>query len=169
TADGVDPVLVLAPVVMTTAASLLVLRALPLAARLVHPPARRGTGLVLPLGGWQVARRAARQAGPTLLVTLALAVAALSGTALALLDRGDHDQAVFAVGADLRIDPGDRLDPGERRAAYTALPGARAATPVVETHGYLGQSWVTVTAVNTGDGPAPALRPDLADRPVADL
>ncbi len=169
TGGGVDPVLVLAPVAMTCAAALLVLRALPLAARITDPLARRGTGLVLPLGGWQIARRAARHAGPALLVTLALAVAALSSTALAILDRGDHDQAVFQVGSDLRIEPGDGLAPGERRTAYAALPGARAVTPVVDTNGYLGQSWVTVTGIHTTRGPAPALRPDLSDRPVADL
>ncbi|WP_328491862.1 ABC transporter permease [Streptomyces sp. NBC_00414] len=169
TGGGVDPVLVLAPVAMTCAAALLVLRALPLAARITDPLARRGTGLVLPLGGWQIARRAARHAGPALLVTLALAVAALSSTALAILDRGDHDQAVFQVGADLRIDPGRQLATAERRAAYTALPGARAVTPVVDANGYLGQSWTTVTGINTARGPAPTLRPDLGDRPVSEL
>ncbi|WP_328767421.1 ABC transporter permease [Streptomyces sp. NBC_00286] len=169
TGGGVDPVLVLAPVAMTCAAALLVLRALPVLARVTEPLARRGTGLVLPLGGWQIARRAARHAGPALLVTLALAVAALSSTALAILDRGDHDQAVFRVGSDLRIDPGERLAPAERRAAYAALPGARVVTPVVDTNGYLAQSWVTVTGINTARGPAPALRPDLSDRPVSEL
>ncbi|UPZ26899.1 ABC transporter permease [Streptomyces sp. LRE541] len=169
TGTGVDPVLILAPVAMTCAAALLVLRALPPAARLADPLARRGTGLVLALGGWQIARRAAQHAGPALLVTLALAVAALSSTALAILDRGDHDQAVFQVGADLRIDPGRRLPVAERRAAYAALPGAKAVTPVIDANGYLGQSWTTVTGINTARGPAPALRPDLADRPVSEL
>ncbi|MEW2402383.1 ABC transporter permease [Streptomyces sp. NPDC046862] len=169
TDGGVDPVLVLAPVAMTCAAALLALRALPLLARFTDPLARRGTGLVLPLGAWQIGRRAARHAGPALLVTLALAVAALSSTALAILDRGDHDQAVFQVGSDLRIEPSDRLATGERRTAYTALPGARSVTPVVDTNGYIGQSWITVTGIDTARGPAPALRPDLADRPVPDL
>ncbi|WP_228034397.1 ABC transporter permease [Streptomyces spongiae] len=169
TDGGVDPVLVLAPVAMTCAAALLVLRALPLLARFTDPLARRGTGLVLPLGAWQIGRRAARHAGPALLVTLALAVAALSSTALAILDRGDHDQAVFTVGSDLRIEPSDRLATGERRTTYAALPGARSVTPVVDTNGYIGQSWITVTGIDTARGPAPALRPDLTDRPVADL
>lgn len=102
-------------------------------------------------------------------MTLALAVAALSSTALAILDRGDHDQAVFRVGADLRIVPGERLATAERRAAYGALPGAGAVTPLVEANGYLGQSWVSVTGINTARGPAPALRSDLSDRPVSKL
>ncbi|WP_234362922.1 ABC transporter permease [Streptomyces formicae] len=167
--DGVDPVLVLAPVVMTVAAALLALRLLPLAARLVDPLARRGKGFVLPLGGWQLGRRAARHAGPALVVTLALAVAALSSTALAILDRGDRDQAAFQVGADVRIEPGDGTPPGERRAAYEGLPGAEAVTPVVTSDAYIGQEAVSVTAVNTARGPVPSLRRDLADRPVRDL
>ncbi|WP_157868825.1 FtsX-like permease family protein, partial [Streptomyces atriruber] len=167
--SGVDPVLVLVPVTMTVAAALLVLRLLPLLARLVDPLALRGRGLVLPLGGWQVGRRAARHAGPALVVTLALAVAALSSTALAVLDRGDRDQAVFRVGADLRVEPGEGVPPGERRAAYEALPGAESVTPVVTSEGYVGQDAVAVTAIDTRRGPAPALRRDLADRPVGEL
>ncbi|MGW7073820.1 FtsX-like permease family protein [Streptomyces sp. NPDC054866] len=169
TGDGVDPVLVFAPVVMTTAAALLVLRLLPFLTRAVDPLARRGRGLVLPLGGWQIARRAARHAGPALVVTLALAVAALSSTALAILDRGDRDQAAFQVGADLRIEPGESVPAGERRATYGALPGVESVTPVVTTEGYIGQDAVAITGINTGRGPVPSLRGDLAERPVREL
>ncbi|WP_237773247.1 ABC transporter permease [Streptomyces luteocolor] len=167
--SGVDPVLVLAPVAMTVAAALLVLRLLPLLARAVDPLARRGAGLVLPLGGWQFARRAARHAGPALVVTLALAVAALSSTALAVLDRGDRDQAAFRVGADLRVEPGDGVPPERRRTAYERLPGAEAVTPVITSDAYVGQDAVAVTAINTRRGPVPWLRGDLADRPLGDL
>lgn len=167
--SGVDPVLILAPVAMTVAAALLALRLLPLLARVIDPLARRGRGLVLPLGGWQIGRRAARHAGPALVVTLALAVAALSSTALAVLDRGDRDQAAFQVGADLRVVPGDGVAPAERRAAYEALPGAEAVTPVITSEGFVGQDAVAVTAVNTERGPVPSLRGDLADSPVREL
>lgn len=169
TGDGVDPVLVFAPVVMTTAAALLALRLLPFLTRAIDPLARRGRGLVLPLGGWQLGRRAARHAGPALVVTLALAVAALSSTALAILDRGDRDQAAFQVGADLRIEPGESVPAGERRATYGALPGVDAVTPVVTMEGFIGQDAVAVTGVNTGWGPVPLLRDDLAERPVREL
>ncbi|MEV8022167.1 ABC transporter permease [Streptomyces sp. NPDC086554] len=169
TGGSVDPVLVFAPVVMTTAAALLVLRLLPLLTRAIDPLARRGKGLVLPLGGWQIGRRAARHAGPALVVTLALAVAGLSSTALAVLDRGDQDQAAFRVGADLRIEPGESVPSGARRVTYGALPGVTAVTPVVTTEGYIGQDAVAVTGVNTGRGPVPSLRADLADRPLREL
>ncbi|SDK30623.1 ABC transporter permease [Streptomyces indicus] len=161
-ASAVDPVLVLAPVLMTAAAALLVLRLLPPAARLLDPLARRGTGFVLPLGGWQLGRRAAGHAGPTLVVTLALAVAALSSTALVILDRGDQDQAAFQVGSDLRIEPSDRLAADQRRGAYEALPGVRELTPASEVDVSVGQRAVGLTAVNTAADALPTLDP--ADR-----
>lgn len=185
---SVDPVLVLAPVLMTTAATLLSLRLLPLAAPLIDRAARRSTGLVSALGGWQVGRRAARHAGPALLMTLALAVAALSTTALGILDRGVRDQAAFSTGADIRVVPqpdGGQAPPVERRhAVYAALPGVRAVTPVTETALTAGDTPVDVEGVNTaavlptqrsgaagsaGGGPVPAIRGDLTDRPVAQL
>jgi predicted lysophospholipase L1 biosynthesis ABC-type transport system permease subunit len=168
---GIDPVLVLAPVTMTCAAALLALRLLPLAARFTEPLARRGRGLVLPLGGWQVGRRASGHAGPTLVVALALAVGALSSTSLAILDKGDHDQAVFAVGSDLSIVPDHAGGPpaAERRARYAGLPGAGALSPVFDTGATYGQQLVGITSLNTGAGPVPALRPDLAEQPLAEL
>jgi hypothetical protein len=181
---SVDPVLVLAPVVMTTAATLLSLRLLPLAAPLIDRAARRSTGLVPALGGWQVGRRAARHAGPALLMTLALAVAALSTTALGILDRGVRDQAAFSTGADVRVVPqtdGGQAPPiQQRHSVYAALPGVRAVTPVTEVGLTAGDTPVDVEGVNTaavpatqrsgaGGGPLPAIRADLTDRPAADL
>lgn len=181
---SVDPVLVLAPVLMTTAATLLALRLLPLAAPLIDAAARRGAGLVVPLGGWQVGRRAARHAGPALLMTLALAVAALSTTALGILDRGAHDQALFATGADIKVLPppdGGHAPPTERRhAAYAALPGVAAVTPVTDLTLEAGDTPVTLDGINTAailatqragspGGPAPAIRSDLTDASVASL
>ncbi len=169
--SGVDPVLVLAPVTMTCASALLVLRLLPVAARITEPLAGRGRGLVLPLGGWQVGRRASGHAGPLLVVALALAVGALSSTSLAMLDSGDHDQAQYEVGSDLAITPhpSGGAAPGERRAAFAALPGARAVTPVFESRGTLSDESVGITSLNTSTGPAPAFRSDLLDKPVAGL
>ncbi|MBC9713251.1 ABC transporter permease [Streptomyces sp. TRM66268-LWL] len=151
-ASTVDLVLVFAPVMMTAAAAVLVLRLLPPAARLFDPLAQRGTGFVLPFGGWQLGRRAAGHAAAALVVTLALAVAALSSTALVILDRGDQDQASFQVGSDLRIDPSDRLADDRRRDAYAQSPGIRAVTPVTEVDASVAQQSVGVTAVNTGSG-----------------
>ncbi|MFI0938048.1 FtsX-like permease family protein [Streptomyces sp. NPDC021020] len=181
---SVDPVLILTPVLMTAAATLLSLRLLPLAAPLIDRAARRASGFVLPLGGWQVGRRAARHTGPALLMTLALAVGSLGVTALAILDRGAHDQATFAVGGDLRVTPPvqtlGKVPPlAQRHDVYAGLPGITAVTPVTELPLSRGNQVLTAEGVNTaailatqkdsGTGPVPAVRSDLTDRPPADL
>ena len=180
---SVDPVLVLTPVVMTGAATLLSLRLLPLTAPLIDRLARRSAGFVLPLGGWQVGRRAARHTGPALLMTLALAVGALSVTALAVLDRGARDQAAFNTGADLRIAPplmsAERVPNTAQRAdVYASLPGVAAVTPVTDVGMQRGSDTMNVEGVNTsamaaarrdGGGSLPAVRSDLTDQPSAEL
>lgn len=132
---AVDPVLVLAPVVACVAASLLLFRLMPLTSRLLDRYGRRRTGLVLPLAGWQLSRRSARNAGPVLLMCLAAAVGALASTALACLDGLALDQARFTVGADVRVDTsaGGGYAPSVLAGAYRALPGATAVTPVTLT------------------------------------
>ncbi|MEV6106418.1 ABC transporter permease [Streptomyces sp. NPDC051940] len=174
---SLDPVLILAPVAMTAATVLLSLRLMPLAGRAVDRLARRASGLVLPLGGWQLGRRTQGHAGPVLLVALALAVASLSGTALAILDRGDQDQAVFRTGADLRAEPGDDAagftPRSGRHSRYAALPGVAAVTPVVSLSTLVGAESAGITALDTAgiaatqragspSGPVPAFRADLA-------
>ncbi|WP_407561701.1 FtsX-like permease family protein [Streptomyces sp. 184] len=169
----VDPVVVLAPVALTAATVLLALRLLPLAARAADRLARRSGGLVLPLGGWHLGRRAAGHAGPALLVALALAIAALGATALAVLDHGDRDQAAFAVGADLGVEAGQEgagfVPRAERHASYGRLPGIAAATPVVDWDVTVGTSFAGMTALDSAEvlptlrtgadaGPVPAVR-----------
>ncbi|MBO0513263.1 ABC transporter permease [Streptomyces beijiangensis] len=176
----VDPVLVLVPVVVTVAATLLTLRLLPFAEYGAAWLARRSAGLVLPLGGWQVSRRATRQAGPALLMVLALAVGALTTSALVMLDRSNTDRARFQVGADLRVQP-DEFTAGAvsgpaRHSAYSALPGITAATPVVDVPVAVAGDSAGVTAIDTQAvsptlgreaGAVPALRGDLKGKDTA--
>ncbi|MFG1808442.1 FtsX-like permease family protein [Streptomyces sp. NPDC049040] len=181
---SVDPVLILTPVLMTAAATLLSLRLLPLAAPLIDRAARRAAGFVLPLGGWQIGRRAARHTGPALLMTLALAVGALGVTALAILDRSAADQAAFDVGGDLRIaaplqSVGKVPPTSQRHDVYAALPGTAAVTPVTDLPLNRGQSGLSAEGVNTSavaatqgsadSGPVPAIRSDLTGEPAAGL
>ena len=132
---GVDPVLVLVPAVAALAASLLLLRLLPPAASVLDRFGRMRRGLVLSLAGWQLGRRSARNAGPVVLMCLAVAVGALATTALAGLDQLAGDQARFTVGADVRADQRDTLSapPEVLRSALAALPGVTAVTPVTDT------------------------------------
>ncbi|MFC1440404.1 ABC transporter permease [Streptacidiphilus sp. N1-10] len=152
---AVDPVLVLAPVVACVAASLLLFRLMPLTSRLLDRYGRRRTGLVLPLAGWQLSRRSARNAGPVLLMCLAAAVGALASTALACLDGLALDQAAFTVGADVRVDTsaGGGYAPSVLAGAYRALPGVTAVTPVTLTP-VTSAAGTTLQIVGTDSGTA---------------
>ncbi|MFE3032334.1 FtsX-like permease family protein [Streptomyces canus] len=130
-----DPVLVLVPALVAGASALLLLRLLPLASLLLDVFARRSRGLVLALAGWQLSRRAARNAGPVVLMCLAVSVSAFATTELACLNGLASEEAAFTVGADVRISPSaaDSYPSPVLGAAYRALPAVRAVTPVTQS------------------------------------
>ncbi|WP_449352960.1 FtsX-like permease family protein [Streptomyces shaanxiensis] len=130
-----DPVLVLVPALVAGAAALLLLRLLPLTARLLDVFARRSRGLVLALAGWQVSRRAARNAGPVALMCLAVSVSTFATTALACLGGLTWEQAAFTVGADVRISSSgaDTYPSSVLGTAYRGLPAVTAVTPVTQS------------------------------------
>ncbi|MEV5952243.1 ABC transporter permease [Streptomyces sp. NPDC051987] len=151
-----DPVLVLVPALVAGAAALLLLRLLPLTSRLLDTLGRRGRGLVLALAGWQVSRRAGRNAGPVVLMCLAVSVSAFATTALACLNGLASEEAAFAVGADVRISPAaqDSYPAAVLGAAYRALPGVTSVTPVTQSTVNL-PGGATEQLVGTIGGPAP--------------
>jgi len=151
-----DPVLVLVPTLVAGAAALLLLRLLPLTSLLLDAFGRRSRGLVLALAGWQLSRRAARNAGPVVLMCLAVSVSAFATTALACLGGLASEQAAFTVGADVRVDPSadDGYPSAVLAAAYRALPGVTAVTPVTRSTVNL-PGGATEDLVGTIGGPAP--------------
>ncbi|CAG7618326.1 ABC transporter permease [Actinacidiphila bryophytorum] len=159
---AVDPVLVLVPALVGGAAALLLLRLLPLTSRLLDVLGRRSRGLVLALAGWQLSRRAARNAGPVALMCLAVSVSAFATTALACLGGLASEQAAFTVGADVRAvsSKQDSYPAAVLGSAYRALPGVTAVAPVTRTTANLpGGS--TETLVGTVAGPAPRTAPEV--------
>ncbi|MEU9156069.1 ABC transporter permease [Streptomyces sp. NPDC048417] len=151
-----DPVLVLVPTLVAGAAALLLLRLLPLTSLLLDAFGRRSRGLVLALAGWQLSRRAARNAGPVVLMCLAVSVSAFATTALACLGGLASEQAAFTVGADVRISPSadDGYPSSVLGAAYRALPAVTAVTPVTQSTVNL-PGGATENLVGTIGGPAP--------------
>ncbi|MFF5300982.1 ABC transporter permease [Streptomyces sp. NPDC013161] len=151
-----DPVLVLVPTLVAGAAALLLLRLLPLTSLLLDAFGRHSRGLVLALAGWQLSRRAARNAGPVVLMCLAVSVSAFATTALACLGGLASEQAAFTVGADVRIDPSadDGYPSAVLASAYRALPGVTSVTPVTQATVNL-PGGATEDLVGTIGGPAP--------------
>ncbi|WP_329259366.1 ABC transporter permease [Streptomyces sp. NBC_01478] len=153
---SVDPVLVLVPTLVAGAAALLLLRLLPLTSLLLDAFGRRSRGLVLALAGWQLSRRAARNAGPVVLMCLAVSVSAFATTALASLGGLASEEAAFTVGADVRIAPSadDGYPSAVLGAAYRALPGVTRVAPVTRSTVNL-PGGTTEDLVGTVAGPAP--------------
>jgi hypothetical protein len=161
---GLDPLLVLAPVLGVLAATAVALRLLPVATRLgVRWAARRDSFPGL-LGMWQADRRP--HAGPVLLLVLAVASAVLAPAVAATWQRSQHDQATRMVGADLRLD-GWRVEQGPP-VAPSALSGA--VMPVHRTPAFLEGGRSTLLALDSDRAPGVALvRDDLSGTPVEEL
>lgn len=151
-----DPVLVLVPTLVAGAAALLLLRLLPLASLALDAFGRRSRGVVLALAGWHLGRRAARNAGPVVLMCLAVSVSAFATTALACLGALATEEAAFTVGADVRISPSaDGSYPTSvLSSAYRALPAVTSVRPVTRATVNL-PGGATEDLVGTIGGPAP--------------
>jgi predicted lysophospholipase L1 biosynthesis ABC-type transport system permease subunit len=169
---GVDPVLVSAPVLALAAGTAILLRVLPLAARIADRAAARGRGLSVAVASWQLSRRPLRQAGPALLAVLAVATAVIALAEHSSWQRSARDQAAFTVGADERV----TMPPGaqfgmEQVTDITAAPGVTASTPAVRIAAALpsGQ-YVNLLGLNlrAAAGIVP-LRPSGASSPAAML
>ncbi|HXW44717.1 MAG TPA: FtsX-like permease family protein, partial [Streptosporangiaceae bacterium] len=167
---GIDPILVIAPVLALTAGTLVMLRLLPWLVRLAERLASRGRGIIVPAAAWLISRRALRQAGPALLTVLAVATAVITIGEAASWQRSVSDQARFDVGADTRIvlPTGAPLPIGSV-SSVTAAHGVQAATPVVRTPFTLASNApAQLLALNASTAPAIVpLRRDLDIVPAA--
>ncbi|HEU5159990.1 MAG TPA: ABC transporter permease [Streptosporangiaceae bacterium] len=148
---GVDPFIVAGPALALLAGAALVLRIVPIVARVAERVTSRREALAPALGAWQVSRRPLRYTGPALLLVMAIAVGVLSVLAGVTWRHSQLDQADFQAGADLRISPardGAGPAPLGQGAAFGALPGVTAASPVLRKRSSAGNQEVTVLAVD---------------------
>ena len=163
TADGVDPVLVLAPALALAGATLLLVRLVPMAARIGERWAGARRGLLGPLVTWEVSRRPSRFTGAMLLSVLAVATGVFALTMHASWNRSQLDQAAFQSGSDVRVQMVTAAPVDAATIAGSA--DVTAATPVAISSLQGG----TAVAVNADSASAIALRPDLSQQPVASL
>ncbi|WP_432079243.1 FtsX-like permease family protein [Streptomyces sp. YPW6] len=129
---GIDPLLVTAPALALLAGTVLTLRLLPPAAKLVERRAAKGRGLPAALAGWQFSRRPLRGAGPVLLLVLSVAMGMLAIGQSASWNRSQSDQADFGSGASVRLVGGHGSGPAVA-GTYGGLDGVRQAAPAHRT------------------------------------
>jgi ABC-type antimicrobial peptide transport system permease subunit len=135
---GIDPVLALAPALALAAGSVATLRLLPLAARAADWLAVRGSRLTASLASWRFSRMPVRQGGAALLLTLAVATGTLTLAQHASWLKSASDQAAFATGGDVQVDPAAPLEPGGA-GAVTAARGVTHAMAVAENQASPGE------------------------------
>lgn len=118
---GLDPLVVLAPLLISLASAAAVLRLFPLPMLLLQRFFRRQRGLIEFLGSARATRQSAVGFAPILALVIGIAVAVLSAVLLTTLRQGVTAASVSQVGADLRIDRPEMSQDDVRRVA--ALPG----------------------------------------------
>ncbi len=163
---GLDPVLIAAPTLALAAISVLLLRAVPVTARLADRVSARARGIGTALAAWELGRRPVRQAGPVVLTVFTVAAGTLALAQYSSWQRSAHDQAAFATGAEVRVDEPAAI-PLDTVAAVTRARGVIAATPVsVVDAGSNGE----LLAVGAETAPTTVLlRRDLSALPAAEL
>ena len=163
---GIDPVVAVAPVLALAGLAIIPLRGLPLLARLADKATDRGRRLAAAMVSWQIARRPIRQAGPALLLVIAVATATLALAGYASWRQSAADQAAFAVGSDVRVDSADQLPLGAT-GAITRAPGVTAATSASLASIGNGDQLIALEASTARQ--AILLRPDLSALPRSTL
>ena len=162
----IDPVLALAPALALAAGSVATLRLLPLAARLADWLAVRGRRLTAPLACWQLSRMPLRQASAALLLTMAVATSTLALAQHASWLRSASDQAAFANGGDVQVDPPAPLDPGDAGAVTVARGVTHAMAVAGENPGATSE----VLALDAAQAaPVVRLRADESPQPAGAL
>jgi hypothetical protein len=157
-AGGAAPaVLLLLPGLVAFAAAVVASRFLPGAGRLF---ARRGARDVR-LAGVSVARSPGAAGVAAAFLALAVGLAVLAVAYRSTLQTGEHDQAAYAVPADVLVRedlralvPVTRAAPLER---YSAIPGVEAAYPVLRSSASAGPA-ASVSGVTVLGVPGPAIR-----------
>ncbi|HEY1387736.1 MAG TPA: FtsX-like permease family protein [Ktedonobacterales bacterium] len=150
-----SPLLLLTPALLLLAGGLLLLRVVPLAARLGSRFASRGRGLTALLAFAQIERSPTRYARMTLLLVLAVGLGLFALTFDASLTRNVQDRTAYAAGADFRLMttlPIAVNNTDSYLAQLRKLPSVVAATPLLRTVGR--------TSLDLGGQPAEVLGVD---------
>ena len=172
---GIDPFLVAAPALLLLTGALLSLRLVPLAAVLVERVVPSTHGPVTALGFWQLARRPRAYARSVLLLVLAVAIGVFAATYSRTWHRSQIDQAQYAAGADLLVEPSavaGAPQPSELGSAYQAL-GAESVLPAATFPFDLGrfstESGNLLALDARGADAVVGVRDDFASRPLGEL
>ncbi|MGE5333108.1 MAG: ABC transporter permease [Nitrososphaerota archaeon] len=136
--QGNSPLLLVTPALLLLAGGLLLLRFVPVFARLGARVASRGRGLTVLLAFSQIERTPSRYARMTLLLVLAVGLGVFALTFDASLARNVHDRTAYAAGADVRmtVNPQISVKSVNKYIGHLyQLPDVQGATALYRTYG----------------------------------
>lgn len=134
--EGIDPLVVAAPLLATVAVALIVVRLHPIPIAAALRVARRGRGVVGLVGAARNLRDSSAGTTAVLAMLVAVAIAVFSSLVLATVDRGAVVAAQRDVGGDIRL-AGPYFD-------SETIDEMRAVDGVVEATGVLRGDYVTI-------------------------
>ncbi|GAA4347345.1 FtsX-like permease family protein [Microbacterium rhizosphaerae] len=135
--DGVDPLLVLTPLLITLSAAVVVLRLYPLPLRALHGALRRGRGAIGLIGASRSVRGIRTSLIPVLVVLVGVATAVFSAVAFQTERAGVTQAALAHAGADVSV--GDDGLTTAQAAGIRAVAGV-SEVGVIRSAGYAGIS-----------------------------
>jgi hypothetical protein len=147
--SAIDPVLVLAPALALAGGTVLTLRLLPAAARIVDRVSAAGRGLTSALAGWQFSRQPLRQGGAALLLVMAVGTGTLALAQHQSWTRAAVDQAAYMTGGDVQVN----------------LVAPRPAGATTSITGAVGVRAAMAVSVSQLAAPAPVVAIDAAQAP----
>lgn len=172
---AIDPILVAAPALGLLAGAIIALRLIPMLARFaVRWSGPRQRPAVM-LGSWQLARRPGRYTRPALLLILALGIGLFALAFTSTWQRSQRDQANYQIGADVRVEPSQRvnaIDAMHIAPAYADLAGVEQVMAIDFSIQSLSRSFGSAQLVVLDADQAAEVvrfRDDLAEEPFATL
>ncbi len=153
--EAPDVVLVGAPALVVLAGAVVLIRALPWAARAAAALSTHRTGIAATLGTQETARRTTRHVAAAVLVVLAITISVFVATTKATWDTFRADTVDLAEPADVRLtlsstaeQPVDGTGP-----AVNELPGVESAMPVVRAQVRDGDTTIDLVAIDPERAP----------------
>ena len=148
TAGGLssDPLLLLAPAMITLALAVLVLRVYPIALRFAARIFAAGAGVTFVLGLWQMTRNPAQYTRLGLLLMMGIAVGGYAASYSDTTNRSYRERAQYAVAVDLRAQPQTSSDlgpPAQADASFKSVPGVASASSLLRTDVDFGTAGTT--------------------------
>ncbi len=153
---GMDPLLLLTPILLLLAVSIIFLRVFPLLLRLAARITRYSGNASLALGLWQMARSPVRYARPILLLLVAASVGMFSSGFIGSLEQSYDERNIYVSGGDVRLE-----ELNERHSSKQTLEDKYSAVEGVENVGVVFRQKCTAgTTFTTTEFDMLAIDPD---------